>query len=106
MATKVVCSERANLMDWLKTSLSLSARFIQLINDSMKVLFGNEQMFLFVLCIHKGNVSGDDRRRRYGAARERKEVYESLAIIRNRVCGDEEGEVRRSSDEEEEIRTK
>ena len=63
-------------------------------------------MFVFVLCFHESNVSNDDRRRRYDAARERKEFYESLAIIRNRVCGDEEGEVRRSSDEEEEIRTK
>ena len=64
-------------------------------------------MFIFVLCFHESNVSNDDRRRRrYGAARERKEFYESLAIIRNRVCGEEEGEVRRSSDEEEEIRTK
>ena len=61
---------------------------------------------MFVLFVHESNAINDGRRRRYEAVRTRTEFYGSSVMIRNRVCAEEEGESRRSRDQEEELRAK
>ena len=63
-------------------------------------------MFLFDHLIKKAVLVNDDRRRRYEAVRAPRKIYECTAMIRTRVCGEEEGESRRNREQEEGMRMK
>ena len=60
----------------------------------------------FILFVQESKAISVDRRRRCEMARTPREIYECTAMIRTRVCGEEEGESRRNREQEEGMRTK